>query len=32
LTVILVPISFGILKTIIFGQNNIDLSNKNCEC
>ncbi len=32
LTVILVPISYGIIKTVIFGEKKFDLTNKNCEC
>jgi hypothetical protein len=30
--VALVPLTCGILKTMIFGEKKIDVSNKNCEC
>lgn len=32
LTVILVPWSLMLLKTMVFGENKIDLKGKNCEC
>jgi len=32
LTVILVPLTFSIIKTMVKGEVKIDLDNKNCEC
>lgn len=32
LTVILLPLSYNILKTMVVGEQKLDLSNKNCEC
>lgn len=32
LTVFLVPFTLHILKTMVTGEKNIDISGKNCEC
>jgi translocation protein SEC63 len=32
LSVIMLPLTYSIIKTVIKGENKLDLSNKNCEC
>lgn len=32
LTIVVVPLTFHILKTVIFGEKVIVLDNKNCDC
>jgi translocation protein SEC63 len=32
LTVVAVPLTYGIVKTIIFGEKKFETDNKNCDC